>query len=576
MLNPEYYPTLPREIKLLLEPWLGQAPEWCERIRDYRMRRPALATMNILEPSAGSGHILDWMVAHIEECERGSYGWVKSKRMYACEIDPELKATLQGKNYKVIGDDFLSYRGNHQFDLVVMNPPFSQGDRHVLHAFDIVAPGGHVAALVNSETLRNPYTETRQLLAKLIEDHGSSVELGQVFIDSERPTDVEVSLIRLQKPAERDRLNFEFRGRSRERGPQLTEETFKSAVAVKDVIGNMMLGYEQVKEAFVDYMRARRALQHYSYGLLNQHQEIQKMADEAITEGGESLRACYNHFSDELKQSAWGQVMHKMGIEKYLTYQVQQDFAAYGRANGFMDFTKENVASLIELVMENKGQIMEQAVVAVFDEFTKYHKENRVHVEGWKTNDRWKVNRKVILPRWVRWDDWRRPADLKQYGSHFRLNSHQEYNDIDKVMCYLTGEDYDKCYTIERALETRFQRLGKVYPGSTFTDTCESQFFYLRFFKKGTLHLVFRDEKLWEEFNLRACAGKLWLPEHEMETYRKRKHSPFEQPAEPEPTPAPVAAPGPRLLEAPGTPAKPGAQLSLFGAFSDEPPALAA
>ena len=62
-------------------------------------------------------------------------------------------------------------------------------------------PQGRVVALVNSETLRNPCTRTRQQLLNLIEQVGGVVEeLGACFKDSERPTDVEVSIIRLQKP----------------------------------------------------------------------------------------------------------------------------------------------------------------------------------------------------------------------------------------------------------------------------------------------------------------------------------------------------------------------------------------
>jgi hypothetical protein len=557
MLNPDWFPTLAVVIEKMLAPWLATP-------RDPSGRRPGyhqspLLTKNILEPSAGSGNILDWICEHLRKTHDGH--WLNySRRLYACELDPDLRATLQGKNYKVIGTDFLEYHGDHQFDLVVMNPPFSAGAKHVLHAFATVAPGGDVVALVNSETIRNPYTETRQLLAKLIEDHGSVEELGAVFLEAERSTDVEVSLIRLQKPAMGDPLNFEFTGRRQQQGPKLTEDTFKSALAVKDVIGNMMLGYDEVKSAFVDYMKARRALQFFSSGLLDGTQDILKIAEAAVAEDGiDNPRASYNAFSDDLKQGAWRQVFDKIDIQKYLTHEVRQDFEKYGRQMGFMEFCKENVVSLVELVFENRGTIMDKAVVAVFDIFTQYHAENRVHVEGWKTNKAWKVNRKVILPGWVRWDDWSTQRDLKQYGSRMSMNSHNysEYSDIDKVMCYLTGEDYNACYTIRQALETRFQRLGKLYPGESYDNTSESQFFNLRFFKKGTLHLEFKDARLHEEFNLRACAGKLWLPEPEMKAYKARTRSPFDPAPTPGPAPVSMAPAVQRTLPQPAAPVAP-------------------
>jgi len=556
--NPDFYPTPESVIKQMLEPWLAKEREHPRR----GYEQAALATMTILEPSAGSGNILDWMEKHLRHSHDGhrtSY----SKNMYACESDPELKALLQGKYYKVIADDFLAYAADHQFDLIVMNPPFSAGDKHILHAYHTVAPGGNVVALINSESLRNPYTETRQLLAKLIEDHGSAEDLGQVFLDGERRTNVQVSLIRLQKPAGDDPLEFDFGSRSRERGPELTEDTWKDTIAVKDIIGNMMLGCEQAKKAFVDYMKARRALQFYGGGLVTIPGDILQVADEAI-KSSTNQRGMYNEFSDVLNQNAWREVMGKLNVQKYMTHKVLNDFEQYGKQNGYMNFTKENVLALVDMVFENRGTIMEKAVTAVFDIFTSYHKENRLHIEGWKTNNKFKVNRKIILPYWVKWDDWSTQADLKRYGSKFSMNYHQysEYGDIDRVMCYLTGEDFDQCYTIRQALETRFNRIGKVYPGTSFDSECESQFFDLKFFKKGTLHITFKDERLWQEFNLHACAGKLWLPEPEMQAYQNRKRSPFAQ------EPAPEVLTESRQLVASTTsvPVATGLQFSLFGA----------
>jgi len=37
---------------------------------------------------------------------------------------------------------------------------------------------------------------------------------------------------------------------------------------------------------------------------------------------------------------------------------------------------------------------LENAIVEVFEELTKYDNENRFYPEGWKTNDSWKVNKK--------------------------------------------------------------------------------------------------------------------------------------------------------------------------------------
>jgi hypothetical protein len=42
---------------------------------------------------------------------------------------------------------------------------------------------------------------------------------------------------------------------------------------------------------------------------------------------------------------------------------------------------------------------------------------------------------------------------------------------------------------------------------------------------KGTIHLEFKDEKLWAEFKMRACAGKNWLPENEKTEWQNSKQN---------------------------------------------------
>ncbi|PJC58181.1 MAG: hypothetical protein CO025_09935, partial [Ignavibacteria bacterium CG_4_9_14_0_2_um_filter_37_13] len=52
-----------------------------------------------------------------------------------------------------------------------------------------------------------------------------------------------------------------------------------------------------------------------------------------------------------------------------------------------------------------------------------------------------------------------------------------------------------------------------------------AEFFSMRCYKKGTLHLEFRDESLWHEFNMRACANKKWLPEAEEKIWKAKKEN---------------------------------------------------
>lgn len=513
MLNPEFFPTPAAVIQRMLDPFFNPTPTGDEdtssdRYRRYNPAAAALRKLTILEPSAGSGAIVDELTAWLDREDYHSHSG--KQNVYCCEADPELRAVLHDKGYKVIANDFLNYRGDHFFDLIIMNPPFSNGDRHLLKAWDVVAAGGEVVCLLNTETLANPYSETRQLLARLIEDHGTSEALGAVFAEAERPTNVAVSLVRLHKPAKADRLTFEFSSRGR-RGPELDENLFANAVATRDVIGNMAAEYEGLKAQYAAYLQAREGMKFYAKSLLrSEYQDVLKLAEASLVRG--SLRTSYNNFADEMNQQIWGLVLDKVNIQKLMTADVRRNFAAFSKAQGYQEFTHEAVAELVALVLDNRETIMEQAVESVFDTFTKYHKENRLHVERWVTNSQWKVNRKVILPYAV---------EESFSGKGFRVNwsRRDDYADIDRVMCYLTGENYDTCVGIDTALD----RYGNQNPNPNGVYTVYSRFFEIRAFKKGTVHLIFREEFLWQEFNLRACAGKQWLPGPEMAAYRARQ-----------------------------------------------------
>ncbi len=83
------------------------------------------------------------------------------------------------------------------------------------------------------------------------------------------------------------------------------------------------------------------------------------------------------------------------------------------------------------------------------------------------------------------------------------------YNDLDRVLCVLAGRKFEECRTVEKALRASFQRRAAAYTASN--QFCESEFFEIRFFKKGTIHLMWKDAKLREQFNETAARGKRWI-----------------------------------------------------------------
>lgn len=130
------------------------------------------------------------------------------RSIHCVELEPELRATLLGMGYRIVGDDFLEFKPDDDYDLIVMNPPFSAGDKHLLHAWEIMR-GGDIVCLLPAAMLDNAHTASRRLLASIIEQHGSVESLGPCFEDAERKTRVDVALVRLHKEKQAPRFDFD-------------------------------------------------------------------------------------------------------------------------------------------------------------------------------------------------------------------------------------------------------------------------------------------------------------------------------------------------------------------------------
>ena len=212
-----------------------------------------------------------------------------------------------------------------------------------------------------------------------------------------------------------------------------------------------------------------------------------------------------------------------MGMDKYMTANLKKTFDQFCESQGAYELNRENIFKLIQFVCLNTGTILKKAVVDVYDMFTKFHKDNTVYTEGWKTNSQFKVNKKVVLPCFIEYG----------WGSKFspNWNKFDEYRDIDKVMCYLTGFPYENMDSLSEAgkvkkkeLFHRFQyectfgdfehlSLQKAVSLVAVGDNSlhESKFFKFRCFKKGTIHIIFKSDDLWARFNIAVNEGKNML-----------------------------------------------------------------
>lgn len=463
MFDPNFFPTPTPVIDKMIAPIL----------REYGSLRYRTG-LQILEPSAGKGDILDRLIIHGAEKDQ----------MFAIEKNDELRLILSGKGYRVIDTDFLSYADRYAFDLILMNPPFDDGASHLLKAWEILR-NGRIVCLLNAETVRNPHTKERQVLKTLIDAFGETEFIGQAFKQSERPTDVEVVIVRLCKETN----ETAFDGAGMDFDAKVSEESFSAnPLAHHDILQSLVAQYNCAAITLQEQHRLETRFVFYTRDILSVY-DVPK-----VTPLNERLA--------KLKQQFWQYVFNKTKIGQRMTSNFRVKFETFTQQTAQLAFTEANILRVLEMFFTNHDQIIKDCILAVFDTATAYHEKNQVHTEGWKTNKSWKLNKRVIMPNGVeyepRWDGWSLPWRREDF-----------FNDIDKALCFIAGKKFEDIRAVRVAIDEHLRSIGR--NGAAYDDGFESEFFRVRVFKKGTVHLDFKDLDLLAKFNIAAAEGKGWL-----------------------------------------------------------------
>lgn len=146
----------------------------------------------VLEPSAGKGDILD----AVEESYPGT-------TRHAVESSSSLRRILELKGHDIVGHDFLEYEATVQYDRVVMNPPFEDGQdiTHVQRAFTLLKPGGRLAAIMSEGPFFRSDAKS-VAFREWLDQHGDSEQLPEgsfAGADAFRQTGVATRLVVIKK-----------------------------------------------------------------------------------------------------------------------------------------------------------------------------------------------------------------------------------------------------------------------------------------------------------------------------------------------------------------------------------------
>lgn len=368
----------------------------------------------ILEPSAGKGDIIDFLYQN------------GAKEVLCCETNEEL-AVICGSKARLIEKDFIKLSSDKisHIDMIVMNPPFSADEHHINHAFEIAPPGCEIIALCNYNTYEIGGGWWRKAFQRNIHDYGSIENLGNVFSSAERTTDAEIGLVKLFKP----------------KGD--TEDEFEGYFDLEEEIeeqGDGIMAFNEIRDTVNRYVGAVNMFD----SVLEENQRINQLIkpilkDVSIDFGvrGQGVND-RESFKKELQKSAWRSVFAKLKMQKYTTRSVMDQLNLFVEKQQNVPFTMSNIYKMVEMVVGTHGQRMNKVLVEVFDWLTDHHHENRMSVEGWKTNSMYMVNRKFIAPYCGLQRNWGNGAPEIRWSQQG-----ERMDELVKALCFLTGQNYD-------------------------------------------------------------------------------------------------------------------------------------
>ncbi|KSZ59684.1 hypothetical protein Z045_05825 [Rhodococcus pyridinivorans KG-16] len=446
----------------------------------------------VLEPSAGRGDIIE----RINALRNASGRWRSVKKIDAVEIDPELAAVLAGKGHKPIAGDFLSFRSFRRYDLIVMNPPFSEGAKHLLKALELQKHGGQVVSLLNAETLKNPHTNERRDLVAKLEELGASIEYVQgAFASAVRTTSVETALIHVDIP--RIPKSDILENLKRAQAIETSEEGSPREVVEGEYITGAVRRYEIEARAGLALIREYQALAPVlSRSFTDDKSPILKL--EVSGEHGD----LQNNFVEHLRMKYWRELFQSNQFAGAFTEKTRERYREQIDGLRHYEFTVGNIKQMQTDISASMLDTLDEAIVGLFDEFSAQYwdeaSKNIHYYNGWKTNKAYVINKKVIT-RLNAWGYYTaHPFDPLNWDVRNKLA------DVVRVFAYLDGKLTSDMTQLEDALRAARE--------SQQTKGVDLGYVTVDFFKKGTVHITFKRSDLLKKFNLIGSQRKGWLP----------------------------------------------------------------
>lgn len=505
----EFYPTPPALVQKMLE-----GIDW-----------DIIET--ILEPSAGKGDILK------EIAVKENMGSYRRFDVDCIELDPNLRQILKynfseerrielGENrYRpktffengihIVHDDFLTYQSYKRYDLIILNPPFSEGDKHLYKALQMQERyGGTVICLLNAQTVKNPHTRLRVEVAQMLQKYNAQIDyIENAFAGAERRTGVEIALIKVNIERRQDESEIYNKMKAAERVDEFEQQDC-TELEISDYIKAMVSMYKVEVRSGLELIRQYKTLSPYILESFDKDRTYNDPILKLSLDNGRDLSE--NNYLQKVRSKYWGALLSNRKFIGKLTTSLQERYRSEVERLKDYEFSEFNILTLVtEMNTFIKSGIEEEALKMfrkLTIEYTCGEFSQNVHYyNGWTTNKACKIEKKVILPCYGVFLNWcYNTNNLDAQVARSRLE------DIERVLNYFDGAMSREVSSWD-IIQNSFK--------SNITKNIKLKYFTVTFYKKGTVHITFNCPELIKRFNIFAAQSKNELPP----SYGKKKYS---------------------------------------------------
>jgi len=454
---------------------------------------------SVLEPSAGKGDLIEAVMDKFKYSHIYSYNREAIWDIDAIEIDENLQFILQGKKHRVVHNDFLTYDTYKKYDLIIANPPFSTGDKHLLKALEMQENGGQIICLLNAETLKNPYNNIRKDLVDKLERYDAEIKYIQnAFISAEVKTNVEIALVRVNIPKTAQSSIILEGLRQQE---VFREEVHNSGKVVNaDFLKGIVQKYNFEVKAGLRLIAEYEAMKPFILSSFKEDSSNTILNLTVNDKDGNCSKE--NSYIKQVRMKYWLALFTNEEFMGLFTSNLRQKYQSKISELKDYDFSIWNIYTIKAQLNNEMVKGVEDTILSLFEEFSHKHhwhdetSKNVHYFNGWKTNKGWKINKKVItvLNGFNSWDKNQIDYDYKVVD---------KLTDTEKVFNYLdmgATEDINIKETLKFA------------QGYGDTKKIPLKYFTVTFYKKGTCHIEFTNLDLLHKFNLFGSQRKGWLP----------------------------------------------------------------